>query len=148
MSTHFQTFTLTFCEQISTYLNIICFNKRTFFRIIFPIQRNENQQRLVQQQKQQLKYKEQMSQQLRQLQMYQMKNSGHMQPPTPQELQLHTQTIMQNAVYKKQVEDQYRTLQNLKIGNQNKFQSYKPNNNFMANQGYYTGRFNYKVNGP
>ncbi|XP_055313371.1 uncharacterized protein LOC129574863 isoform X2 [Sitodiplosis mosellana] len=105
---------------------------------------NENQQRLVQQQKQTHLYKEQMSQQLRQLQMIQMKNGGYMQSPTPQELQIHTQNIMQNAMYKKQFEDQYRNLQNLKIGNQTKFQSYKPNNNFMSNQPYNNNRFNYK----
>lgn len=107
---------------------------------------NENQQQLVQQQKQQLKYKEQMSQQFRQLQMIQMKNGGFMQSPTQQELQIHTQNIMQNAMYKKQFEDQYRHLQNFKFGNQSKFQSYnKPNNNFMPNQSYNSNRFNFKV---
>lgn len=107
---------------------------------------NENQQQLVQQQKQQLKYKEQMSQQFRQLQMIQMKNGSFMQSPTQQELQIHTQNIMQNAMYKKQFEDQYRHLQNFKFGNQSKFQSYnKPNNNFMPNQPYNSNRFNFKV---
>lgn len=102
---------------------------------------NENQQWLLQQQEQQMKQKEQMSQQFRQLQMIHMK-SGNMQP-TPQELQIHTQNIMQNALYKKQVEDQYRNMHGLKVGNQSKFQSYKPNNH-MPSQ-YNNSRFNYKV---
>lgn len=114
---------------------------------------NENQQWLLQQQEQQLKHKEQMSQQFRQLQM-QLK-SGHLHPqppaaPTPQELQIHTQAIMQNAMYKKQLEDQYRNLQNLKQGNQTKFQSYKANNfNNNNNNNQHYNRFNnnqhYKV---
>lgn len=105
---------------------------------------NENQQWLLQQQQDQLKHKEQMRQQFRQLQM-QMKG-GHFggPPPAPthQELQIHTQAIMQNAVYKKQLEEQYWNLQNLKQGNPTKYQSYKPNN-FFNNQQY--NRFNYKV---
>lgn len=76
---------------------------------------NENQQWLIQQQEQQ-KQKEQISQQLRQLQLIQLKNGGNLnQPtPTPQQLQIHTQNIMQNAMYKKQFEDQYRHFQNSK----------------------------------
>ncbi|XP_031640698.1 uncharacterized protein LOC116352330 [Contarinia nasturtii] len=105
---------------------------------------NENQQWLLDQQQQQLKQKEQMSRQLRQLQMIQMKN-GNMQSPTPQELQIHTQAIMQNALQKKQFEDQYRNLQSLKIGgNQPKFQSYKSNNFMANNQPYNNNRFGYK----
>lgn len=83
---------------------------------------NENQQWLMQQQEQQ-KQKEQISQQLRQLQFIQLKN-GHLNQPTPQQLQMHTQAIMQNAMYKKQFEDQYRNFQNSKP----KFPS-RPKNN-------------------
>lgn len=106
---------------------------------------NENQQWLLEQQQQQLKHKEQMSRQLRQLQMIQMKH-GSMQSPTPQELQIHTQAIMQNALQKKQIEDQYRNLQNMKFaGNQPKFQSYKSNSFAGNNQPYNHNRFGYKV---
>lgn len=112
---------------------------------------NENQQWLLQQQEQQLKHKEQMSHQFRQLEM-QLKCGNLAKPPTPtpaptqQELQIHTQAIMQNAVYKRQLEDQYRSLQNLKPGNQTKYQSYKPNNFNGVGQSQHN-RFNYyKVN--
>lgn len=74
---------------------------------------NENQQWLLKQQQQQLKCKEQMSQQLRQLQLWHLRNT-QLRSPTPQELQLHTQNVMQNAVLKKQFEEQYRKLQSPK----------------------------------
>lgn len=88
---------------------------------------NENQQWLRQQQEQQLKHKQQMSQQFRLLQIIQMKNAN-MQSP----LQATTQAFMQNAMYKKQLED----LQLLK-NNQPpkfKFQPYKGNHQSMPNQ--------------
>lgn len=102
---------------------------------------NENQQWLLQQQEQQMKHKEQISQQFRQLQMIQMKN-GNLPSPTPQELQFHTQAIMQNAMYKKQFEDYRNGNNNMKTGQPAKFQSYK-GNNYMPNQQY--PRYNYKV---
>lgn len=89
---------------------------------------NENQQWLRQQQEQQLKHKQQMSQQFRLLQIIQMKNANM---PTP--LQATTQAFMQNAMYKKQFED----LQRLKTNAPpkfNKFQSYKGNQQSMPNQ--------------
>lgn len=106
---------------------------------------NENQQWLLQQQEQQMKHKEQISQQFRQLQMIQMKN-GNLPSPTPQELQFHTQQIMQNAINKKQFED-YRNMQNMKTAQQHpKFQSYKGNNYMPNPQNQQYSRYNYKVN--
>lgn len=101
---------------------------------------NENQQWLRQQQEQQLKHKQQMSQQFRLLQIIQMKNAN-----VPSPLQATTQAFMQNAMYKKQFED----LQRLKTNPPpkfNKFQPYKggnqqsmPNqqNSRPNNRGYY-----------
>lgn len=104
---------------------------------------NDNQQWLQQQQEKQMKNKEMITQRFRQLQLMQMQNN--LPSPTPQELQFHTQTIMQNAIYKKQMED-YRNGHAMKQqGQQPKFQSYNKGNNFMPNQQY--PRFNYKVNG-
>lgn len=63
---------------------------------------------------------------------------GNFNAPTTQELQLHTQTILNNALYKKQFEDQY-LLQNSKPGYQTKFQSFKTNNYY---ENYQNLRFN------
>lgn len=97
---------------------------------------NRNQQWLQQQQQLNLKHKEFISQQLRQLQMWQMKNT-QARPPTPQELQVHTQNIMQNAVLKKQFEEQYRRFQG----------GSKPNYNvrYQPNKMNQYQRFNQKV---
>lgn len=99
---------------------------------------NENQQWLRQQQEQQLKHKQQMSQQFHLLQIIQMKNANMQQQQQQQQLhqqppQATTQASMQNAMYKKQFED----LQRLKTNPPpkfNKFQSYKGNQQGMPNQ--------------
>lgn len=98
---------------------------------------NENQQWLRQQQDQQLKHKQQMSQQFRLLQIIQMKNANMSSPlqaaATAATAATTAQAIMQNAMYKKQFED----LQRLKANPPpkfNKFQSYKGNHQSMPNQ--------------
>lgn len=103
---------------------------------------NENQQWLQRQQDKIMQDKL-ISQRFRQIQLMQLQNNLPL--PTPQELQFHTQAIMQNAMYKKQFED-YRNAHAMKSGSQQlgpKFHSYK-GNNFLPNQ--QNSRFNHKVN--
>lgn len=74
---------------------------------------NANQAWLHEQQQQTLKHKSLMSARFRQLQLN-MKNQQPARSPTPQELQMHTQAIMQNAMLKKKFEEQYRKTQSPK----------------------------------